>query len=89
MTSSETPTPETPDTLTLTDARDAIRTGELTSEELVTACLRRISETEPALHACVTVMADAAIAQAREADAAMRAKARVAHSTGCPSRSKI
>ena len=84
MTSSETPAPETPDTLTLTDARDAIRTGELTSEELVAACLRRISETEPALHACVTVMADAALAQAREADAAVRAKAQVGPLHGLP-----
>ena len=48
------------------------------------ACLRRISETEPALHACVTVMADAALAQAREADAAVRAKARVGPLHGLP-----
>ncbi|HEU5347215.1 MAG TPA: amidase [Ktedonobacterales bacterium] len=73
-----------PETLTLTDARDAIRNGRLTSEELVTACLRRIAETEPALHACVTVMADAALAQAREADAAIRAKAHTGPLHGLP-----
>lgn len=73
-----------PETLTLTEARDAIRDGRLTSEELVTACLRRIAETEPALHACVTVMADSALAQAREADAAIRANARTGSLHGLP-----
>lgn len=73
-----------PETLTLTDARDAIRHGALTSEELVTACLRRIAEAEPALHACVTVMADAALAQAREADAAIMAKQRIGPLHGLP-----
>ena len=73
-----------PETLTLTEARDAIRAGELTSEELVTACLRRIAATEPTLHACVTVMGDAALAQAREADAAMRAKTRTGPLHGLP-----
>jgi aspartyl-tRNA(Asn)/glutamyl-tRNA(Gln) amidotransferase subunit A len=72
------------ETLTLTEARDAIRDGRLTSEELVTACLRRIAETEPALHACVTVMADSALAQAREADAAIRANARTGSLHGLP-----
>jgi aspartyl-tRNA(Asn)/glutamyl-tRNA(Gln) amidotransferase subunit A len=73
-----------PETLTLTEARDAIRAGELTSEELVAACLRRIATTEPALHACVTVMGDAALAHAREADAATRAKARTGPLHGLP-----
>jgi len=73
-----------PETLTLTEARDAIRDRKLTSEELVVACLRRIAATEPALHACVTVMADAALAQAREADAAIRAKTRVGPLHGLP-----
>ncbi|HEY1388221.1 MAG TPA: amidase [Ktedonobacterales bacterium] len=84
---SQSPAPESseaPETMTLTEARDAIRTGALTSEELVTACLRRIAETEPALHACVTVMSDAALAQAREADAAIQAKARVGPLHGLP-----
>src|SRR6185312_6061078 len=82
--SSATGSSETPETMTLTEARDAIRTGALTSEELVTACLRRIAETEPALHACVTVMADAALAQARQADTAIQAKARVGPLHGLP-----
>jgi len=84
---SQSPAPElpaSPETMTLTEARDAIRTGALTSEELVTACLRRIAETEPALHACVTVMSDTALAQAREADAAIQAKARVGPLHGLP-----
>ena len=73
-----------PETLTLTEARDAIRAGELTSEELVSACLRRIAATEPALHACVTVMDDAALAQARVADTATHAKARTGPLHGLP-----
>ena len=73
-----------PETLTLTEARDAMRAGELTSEELVAACLRRIATTEPVLRACVTVMADAALAQAHEADAAARAKTRTGPLHGLP-----
>ena len=73
-----------PETLTLTEARDAIRAGELTSEELVSACLRRIAATEPALHACVTVMDDAALAQARVADTATHAKAHTGPLHGLP-----
>ena len=73
-----------PETLTLTEARDAIRAGELTSEELVSACLRRIAATEPALHACVTVMGDTALAQARVADSATHAKAHTGPLHGLP-----
>ena len=73
-----------PETLTLTEARDAIRAGELTSEELVSACLRRIAATEPALHACVTVMGDTALAQARVADTATHAKAHTGPLHGLP-----
>ncbi len=76
--------PASPETMTLTEARDAIRTGALTSEELVTACLRRIAETEPALDACVTVMGETALAQAREADVAIQAKARIGPLHGLP-----
>jgi aspartyl-tRNA(Asn)/glutamyl-tRNA(Gln) amidotransferase subunit A len=73
-----------PETLTLTDARDAIRSGSLSSEELVTACLNRIAATEPALHACVTVLADAALDAARQADASLQAKSRLGALHGLP-----
>lgn len=74
----------TPETLTLLEARDAIQKGTLTSEELVSACLRRIATTEPVLHACVTVMGETALAQAREADAVRRAGERVGPLHGLP-----
>lgn len=73
-----------PETLTLIEARDAIRSGALTSEALVTACLRRIAETEPALQACVTVMSETALSQARQADAAIQANARIGPLHGLP-----
>ena len=37
---SQSSAPETPEIMTLKEARDAMRSGTLTSEELVTACLR-------------------------------------------------
>ncbi len=54
-------------------ARDAIRRGELTSEALVTACLRRIAEREPAIQAWARLDAEGALAQARAADRAREA----------------
>jgi amidase len=48
----------------------AIRTGELTSEEVVETYLARIAQVNPSLNAVVQMRADAARAEAREADAA-------------------
>src|SRR5690606_36395097 len=49
----------------------ALRSGELTSEAVVAACLERIREVNPALNAVVQLAAEAALARAREADAAL------------------
>ncbi len=49
-----------------------LRAGEITSAELVERCLARIEAAEPDLHACVTVMADAARAAASARDEAPR-----------------
>ena len=59
--------------LTIAEAAERLRAGELTATSLVEACLDRIERLEPALKACVTVMADAALEQAREADAVLAA----------------
>ena len=48
-----------------------IRDKDITSEEVVTACLERIEAVNPALNAVVHLVADQALAQAREADAAL------------------
>lgn len=50
------------------DAAAAIRDRQLTSVELVTACLDRIAATDDAVRAWVTVDADGALAAARAAD---------------------
>lgn len=47
----------------------AIRTKEVSSAEVVEACLQRIEAVNPALNAVVQLAAEAARAQAREADA--------------------
>ncbi len=49
----------------------AIRTKKVSSEEVVKAHLRRIEEVNPKLNAVVLLTADAAIAEARKADAAL------------------
>ena len=59
--------------LTIAEAAERLRAGELTAAALVEACLGRIERLEPVLKACVTVMADAALGQARAADATLAA----------------
>jgi Asp-tRNA(Asn)/Glu-tRNA(Gln) amidotransferase A subunit family amidase len=54
--------------LTVTAARDLLAARSLNSVELTTAVLQRIEETEPAVHAYATVMADQALAAAARAD---------------------
>jgi aspartyl-tRNA(Asn)/glutamyl-tRNA(Gln) amidotransferase subunit A len=54
---------------TIADLARAIRTGELTAEIATRECLERIAERNPALNAYITVLADQALEQARQADA--------------------
>ncbi|PAK25887.1 amidase [Streptomyces sp. alain-838] len=56
-----------------TDLAEAIRTREVSSEELVRSCLDRIEETNPRLNALVDVRPEEALAAARRADAAVAA----------------
>ncbi len=55
--------------LTLTQAREALARGEITSVELTEALLARIAAVEPQVRAFLTIDADAARAQAQAADA--------------------
>jgi amidase len=51
----------------------AIRAGEVTSREVIDACLRRVAEVNPAVNAATVVFEDRARRAADEADAALRA----------------
>jgi aspartyl-tRNA(Asn)/glutamyl-tRNA(Gln) amidotransferase subunit A len=56
----------------LAEAMALLRAGEVSSVMLTEGCLRRIEQVDPLIHACVTVMADTALEQARAVDAARR-----------------
>jgi aspartyl-tRNA(Asn)/glutamyl-tRNA(Gln) amidotransferase subunit A len=57
-----------PSSLTLASAARRLSRRELSASELVEACLRRIEDTEPRLHAFLVVSEDEARRQAAEAD---------------------
>ena len=57
---------------TIAELSRAIRAGELSAETATTDCLARIAERNPALNAFITVLADQALAQAKQADAELR-----------------
>jgi aspartyl-tRNA(Asn)/glutamyl-tRNA(Gln) amidotransferase subunit A len=58
--------------LTLREAADALATRRLSSVELLEATLGRLQETEPAVHAYVTLMEESAREQAEAADRELR-----------------
>jgi aspartyl-tRNA(Asn)/glutamyl-tRNA(Gln) amidotransferase subunit A len=59
--------------LTLSEASAQLRAGQVTSLELIEACLARIAAHEPTLHAFVTLTPDLARSSARAADARIAA----------------
>ena len=54
--------------LSLTDAARRLRNREATAVELVDACLARVEQWEPHVHALVTVLGEQAISRAEQAD---------------------
>lgn len=70
--------------LTAGAAAQAIRSGELTSERLVAACLERIAEVEARVGAWTWLDPDYALAQARAADARQRSGAALGALHGIP-----
>ena len=54
-----------------TEQAKAIREKQISSEELVRACIKRIEEVNPKLNAVVQLPAETALEQAREADKAL------------------
>src|SRR6185295_6015159 len=63
---------------------NAIRRKEVSSEEVVTAFLRRIEQVNPKVNAVVQLRAEAAIAAARAADKELRTKAAAKPLHGVP-----
>lgn len=62
--------PESPARLTATEASFALANGQLTSEALVSACLRRVAERDAAVEAFAYLDAAKVISDARASDAA-------------------
>jgi aspartyl-tRNA(Asn)/glutamyl-tRNA(Gln) amidotransferase subunit A len=58
--------------LTLKQASDLLRAKRVSPVELTQACLNRIEKYNPALHAFITVIADQALAAARQAESDLR-----------------
>jgi aspartyl-tRNA(Asn)/glutamyl-tRNA(Gln) amidotransferase subunit A len=54
--------------LSLQEAADALRAGDVSSQELTEACLQRITSLEPEIHAFLTLTPELAFAQAEQAD---------------------
>ena len=65
------PLVENPVFASAVDLAGAIRAREISSEEVVRACLRRIDEVNSRINAVVVLRADAALAEARDADQAL------------------
>ncbi|SRR5579884_264185 len=63
--------------LSVYEARERLRAGEISSEELTRACLERIEQVDGQLHAFLTVTADLALEQARAADRRLAAGERL------------
>ncbi|MBI4185916.1 MAG: Asp-tRNA(Asn)/Glu-tRNA(Gln) amidotransferase subunit GatA [Chloroflexi bacterium] len=56
------------DRLTIYEASSLLRSGEISAVELTRACLERIRQVEPRVHALVTVTEEMALSQAQKAD---------------------
>jgi aspartyl-tRNA(Asn)/glutamyl-tRNA(Gln) amidotransferase subunit A len=63
---------EAPAFLSIADASGLLRTKKLSPVELTQACLSRIERLNPQLNAFITVTADSALAEARQAEAEIR-----------------
>lgn len=59
--------------LTIKQARVKLNNGEITSVDLTKACLARIKEADPEIHACLLVCEPEALAAAAEADKRIKA----------------
>ncbi len=69
--------------LTISEAGQLLKNKEISSFELTQACLNHLADVDSKIRACVTVLADAALEQAREADKTIL-KGNTAKLTGIP-----
>lgn len=60
--------------LTISEARKGLEAGDFTAVDLVKACLGRIEKRNPEINAFITVCAESALAEAKEADKIIKAK---------------
>jgi aspartyl-tRNA(Asn)/glutamyl-tRNA(Gln) amidotransferase subunit A len=58
--------------LTLHEARDKLRTHEISAQELTQAVFERIADTEESIHCYITLCRDTALAEAKRADAILK-----------------
>ena len=70
--------------LSMTEAADAVRAGEVTSVALLEACWQRMDAVNPVLNATIWTDREAAMVAARTADAAVRSKAPLGVLHGVP-----
>ena len=70
--------------LSMTEAADAVRAGKVTSVELLEACWKTMDAVNPVLNATIWTDREGAMAAARAADAAVRAKAPLGVLHGVP-----
>ncbi|GAA3583245.1 amidase family protein [Nonomuraea rosea] len=75
--------------LPATEIAAGIRTREISAAEVMESCLARIEAVNPALNALVEVRPEAALADARQADAAVAAGAELGPLHGVPVSTKI
>ena len=59
--------------ISIAEASDLLRRKQISPVELTTSCLARVEQLNPTINAFITVMHDIALAQAREAEAEIRA----------------
>jgi aspartyl-tRNA(Asn)/glutamyl-tRNA(Gln) amidotransferase subunit A len=69
---------------TISEITARVARGVVTSQKLTEACLARIDELNPTLNAFITVTADEALAQARQADKEIAAGRRIGPLHGIP-----
>jgi aspartyl-tRNA(Asn)/glutamyl-tRNA(Gln) amidotransferase subunit A len=70
--------------LSLTEAADAVRAGQVTSAALLEACWQRMEAVNPAINATIWTDREAALASAHAADKAVRDKAKLGLLHGVP-----
>jgi aspartyl-tRNA(Asn)/glutamyl-tRNA(Gln) amidotransferase subunit A len=70
--------------LSLTEAANAVRDGDVSAIALLEACWERMEAVNPAINAVIWTEREAAVEAARAADAAVRAKAKLGSLHGVP-----